>query len=205
MTWLRPCPPCGVHPRVSGENSTSFCRADLKKGSSPRERGKLLPGNPGQGPLRIIPARAGKTPRAARFCVRTTDHPRSRGENPQGGALLCAHHGSSPLARGKRVGLLCVPAPIRIIPARAGKTYAAGGFAWAGWDHPRSRGENEWVCCAYQRPYGSSPLARGKPMPQEGLPGQAGIIPARAGKTAYLWICPDAHRDHPRSRGENPT
>ena len=142
MTWLRPCPPCGVHPRVSGENSTSFCRADLKKGSSPRERGKLLPGNPGQGPLRIIPARAGKTPRAARFCVRTTDH-------------------------------------------------------------PRSRGENEWVCCAYQRPYGSSPLARGKPMPQEGLPGQAGIIPARAGKTSGFAVRTSAHTDHPRSRGEN--
>ena len=40
-------------------------------------------------------------------------------------------------------------------------------------------------------------------MPQEGLPGQAGIIPARAGKTAVLGLCVDGCSDHPRSRGEN--
>ena len=113
------------------------------------------------------------------------------------------HFGSSPLARGKRVGLLCVPAPIRIIPARAGKTYAAGGFAWAGWDHPRSRGENGVPLDMPRCAPGSSPLARGKPNLTAFRNGQGGIIPARAGKTARVPYLAPPPPDHPRVSGEN--
>ena len=70
----------------------------------------------------IIPARAGFT-----YCPRKPwcpyrDHPRSRGVYDLRSVIRKARIGSSPLARGLRVGIACLLVGGRIIPARAGFT-----------------------------------------------------------------------------------
>ena len=91
--------------------------------------------------------------------------------------------------------------PRGIIPARAGFT---GSFrlGWMGWrDHPRSRGVYAGGGAEGAHVFGSSPLARGLPGPQEGPGEDFRIIPASAGFTLH-WVergCVEA--DHPRSRG----
>ena len=89
-------------------------------------------------------------------------HPRSRGENDAFAGVDPFAVGSSPLARGKPGLDLDRADASRLIPARAGKT-----FAWARSKdlrpaHPRSRGENTETTAVIRIRYGSSPLARGK-------------------------------------------
>ena len=54
---------CGgwAHPRVCGENTRCGAAGPLVFGSSPRVRGKRVPGHPHAAPARLIPACAGKT------------------------------------------------------------------------------------------------------------------------------------------------
>ena len=91
-------------------------------GSSPLARGLhpriLDPRHPG----RIIPARAGFTREVGDGLSVPWDHPRSRGvydNEPLKGIHL---DGSSPLARGLRVGIARLLVGYGIIPARAGFT-----------------------------------------------------------------------------------
>ena len=46
----------GAHPRVSGENVFLRSQEGNRRGSSPRERGKLAQGEHGHLALRLIPA-----------------------------------------------------------------------------------------------------------------------------------------------------
>ena len=70
--------------------------------------------------------------------------------------------------------------------------------------HPRVCGENSTYEYATACQMGSSPRVRGKPLGVVALGGQAGLIPACAGKTTRfsrrLGYCPA----HPRVCGENP-
>ena len=75
---------CGAHPRAGGENVNVFCMSCMYVGSSPRGRGKLRLPRLCLVWGRLIPARAGKTPRPAEMAPVST--------------------GSSPRGRGKRVG-----------------------------------------------------------------------------------------------------
>ena len=109
--------------------------------------------------------------------------------------------GSSPLARGLPKHPRRDRAQPRIIPARAGFTGAGCEVQAVQGDHPRSRGVYNWdvppaACWA-----GSSPLARGLPIPRLGHTAGPGIIPARAGFTSFYWPGYDQRPDHPRSRG----
>ena len=140
-----------AHPRSRGENRVKGVAAVQLRGSSPLTRGKrylceLLAGVP-----RLIPAHAGKTPRAPGAGVNSRAHPRSRGENraassrtsPASGSSrrprLPAHprsrgetlqsleqaptpSGSSPLTRGKQLKRPGGRVRPRLIPAHAGKT-----------------------------------------------------------------------------------
>ena len=171
----------GDHPRSRGVYVRVTKAALGDAGSSPLARGllRLLPCH--VGPLRIIPARAGFTS-ASR-------------------ALSCQPGGSSPLARGLLCAPFWIPVHTGIIPARAGFT--------RGWtpprpgprDHPRSRGVYARRYSASPQASGSSPLARGLPLPPAAPLLERGIIPARAGFTARrLRELPEC-RDHPRSRG----
>ena len=154
-----------AHPRSRGENETTSACGPRARGSSPLARGKRVDQGLDGGGRGLIPARAGKTSRRARFGAPLRAHPRSRGENATRSGGRTRLSGSSPLARGKRG----IPRGGRrcrgLIPARAGKT--GGGVSPCGprSAHPRSRGEN----CADRKPggvhRGSSPLARGKHRP----------------------------------------
>ena len=86
----------------------------------------------------------------------------------------------------------------RIIPALAGNTSAGSATNSTTSDHPRSRGEYEFLPCPRGAGAGSSPLSRGirsvMLFPFFGL----GIIPALAGNTRL------ADNQLPPSRGSSP-
>ena len=126
-----------------------------------------------------------------------------------------AGQGSSPLARGLRSSRVTARSSRGIIPARAGFTYMVGSSRSSFPDHPRSRGVYRGIRMSWTGGRGSSPLARGLPMPIGNLTLEGGIIPARAGFTRHMMHgtesrpgssplargLPDEHRPIPAPRG----
>ena len=110
-------------------------------------------------------------------------HLRSRGENDVAFDGMSDLTGSSPLTRGKRRDEAYLIHGMRLIPARAGKTFVLGGWA--------------------METRGSSPLARGKRLTFGEWSEQWRLIPAHAGKTRCPGRLPLPRTAHPRSRGEN--
>ena len=171
------------HPRSRGVYPRLTVAVSARWGSSPLARGLRLHGDPEQGPLRIIPARAGFTTRTSRRRRTWTDHPRSRGVYASRTICASEHRGSSPLARGLQRPRIRPYLLERIIPARAGFTFYSFRRWTFGADHPRSRGVYAPPRGWSRAGVGSSPLARGLPdHPRCRLP-VPGIIPARAGFT----------------------
>ena len=81
---LRPSSPTSAteaHPRSRGENGVADICLMAFPGSSPLTRGKHVCKEPGQRINGLIPAHAGKTPRASHQSPTMQAHPRSRGEN----------------------------------------------------------------------------------------------------------------------------
>ena len=93
-----------AHPRSRGENPASGVDQESFSGSSPLTRGKPDRTRQPLSTPRLIPAHAGKTCSLARVPQRGEAHPRSRGENWDGGGCGVVGWGSSPLTRGKRDG-----------------------------------------------------------------------------------------------------
>ena len=192
-----------AHPRAGGENAR-FGRSQRRlDGSSPRGRGKrrtLM-----RGPFRrgLIPARAGKTPRSGAELLLRPAHPRAGGENAGGSRNEHLQAGSSPRGRGKQDCSHGVGARLGLIPARAGKTaIRARGYDHAQ-AHPRAGGENFSCPVGCSLPVGSSPRGRGKPDHPQDREAHPGLIPARAGKTAFRMAKPSSAVAHPRAGGEN--
>ena len=189
------------HPRSRGVYP-SVERVPLHPaGSSPLARG-LRHGRPVEGAQhRIIPARAGFTPRPTSRRSSAQDHPRSRGVYRQWCCWSFQCSGSSPLARGLPRARASWWRRTGIIPARAGFTRAPPPTLPQERDHPRSRGVyvlgDGGHCCDP----GSSPLARGLPVGRRSAPGRRRIIPARAGFTTTRPSPVRPPTDHPRSRG----
>ena len=152
-----------------------------------------------------IPAHAGKTKWNIDGFRQLREHPRSRGENVSCLRVLPGRGGTSPLTRGKLRRSAGRGAPSRNIPAHAGKTQLGGGAAGADEEHPRSRGENRSLRPTRSCLRGTSPLTRGKQHSRRALELSARNIPAHAGKTRTMMRVSICHREHPRSRGENPT
>ena len=71
-------------------------------------------------------------------------------------------------------------------------------------DHPRSRGVYTTRRARSASSWGSSPLARGLRVMTARHAAPPGIIPARAGFTAYEYDITHDPVDHPRSRGVYP-
>ena len=133
--------------------------------------------------MRLIPARAGKTPTFLSAAASWSAHPRAGGENYGASGVPYCAMGSSPRGRGK-------PRPCSSRP----RTCRA---------HPRAGGENPDSSEVSPRNGGSSPRGRGK-QPADGLRCRCvRLIPARAGKTrrsvAATWFA----TAHPRAGGEN--
>ena len=189
------------HPRSRGvyldneEGEVGF------QGSSPLARGLLRAAYAAKAARRIIPARAGFTPRSSASMVTVRDHPRSRGVYSGGGRTPTPAPGSSPLARGLPGAAASRVPAAGIIPARAGFTAEEDQGRRVTWDHPRSRGVYEHYPHADMSEYGSSPLARGLRPPGLTARLMGGIIPARAGFTSIIPARVHSRRDHPRSRG----
>ena len=195
--------PIGAHPRSRGENLAAQDPYGRETGSSPLTRGKQIDDARALARARLIPAHAGKTCCSIMWGRSFPAHPRSRGENENGGKAWNKATGSSPLTRGKRHLLPAQLDSSGLIPAHAGKTSLSALCAASRAAHPRSRGENSSTrsCPSYRR--GSSPLTRGK-LPRELVdivPER--LIPAHAGKTVVYCLPSSAVAAHPRSRGEN--
>ena len=203
--WARGSSAASAHPRACGENplsSSSFARGS---GSSPRVRGKRRPLPHRRRRGRLIPARAGKTSRPRRPPPSRPAHPRACGENLRIAWPVTVPAGSSPRVRGKQGAVGAAGLPERIIPARAGKTRHWRPVTPPTRDHPRACGENWAPWTRVSTLWGSSPRVRGKLLELLGDPGAAGIIPARAGKTADRHYTASLTTDHPRACGENVT
>ena len=133
------------HPRSRGVYLHFPPYGAITRGSSPLARGLHPHGDLRAVGVWIIPARAGFT-----FCVLRLfrvygDHPRSRGVYCSAVSAGGRGRGSSPLARGLRVGWVDLAVYAGIIPARAGFTREHHPGRGRRRDHPRSRGVyREW-------------------------------------------------------------
>ena len=134
----------------------------MQGGSSPRVRGKLVHAEKQIIVTRIIPARAGQTPRTARTPYPTSDHPRACGANDNELTVKNGNNGSSPRVRGKPDSFVVSQIHKRIIPARAGQTVASATPHDLTSDHPRACGANSAVFLILSMEAGSSPRVRGK-------------------------------------------
>ena len=141
---------------------------------------------------------------AARPVLKTTAHPRSRGENSSMVSTTTLGQGSSPLTRGKLTFPIITRDGGGLIPAHAGKTIFQALLTRATGAHPRSRGENVGSRPPVGRRSGSSPLTRGKLSPFKAIQKNRRLIPAHAGKTKAGSPAAALSAAHPRSRGENP-
>ena len=191
------------HPRSCGANFWDTFYLEMGGGSSPLVRGQRMIAKISRSTYRIIPARAGPTGYRDTPSHVIADHPRSCGANCLSAINAIEHSGSSPLVRGQpcltqRIGLI-----VRIIPARAGPTWAAKRVTVAKADHPRSCGANKTADMGTCALSGSSPLVRGQRRYVVNFTRNMRIIPARAGPTPEYLASLDVDADHPRSCGAN--
>ena len=154
---------CKDHPRSRGVYAATPRIAARIVGSSPLARGLLTAVPHDAIIIRIIPARAGFTPPPGCASRHVEDHPRSRGVYPARSWCAPTNLGSSPLARGLPSSRFLSVGWFRIIPARAGFTFASAAARCTSQDHPRSRGVYPWCLRVRFSRMGSSPLARGLP------------------------------------------
>mgnify|MGYP000883271592 CR=1 FL=1 len=199
-------PPGGVgagqdHPRSRGVYDPGDRPDPVRPGSSPLARGLRLADPVLPHVERIIPARAGFTVDRGAAHAWSPDHPRSRGVYRNTYSPTVGTPGSSPLARGLPADILGCRVQTRIIPARAGFTHQPERGHHVREDHPRSRGVYAPRAASSARTRGSSPLARGLPVPAVRAWIAGRIIPARAGFTQGHQGGGEDPQDHPRSRG----
>ena len=192
-----------AHPRAGGENTTVAILNDPDRGSSPRGRGKPISPRADARRPRLIPARAGKTPTPWTSPTWPPAHPRAGGENARASAAAKEYAGSSPRGRGKPSVLVSSPMMCRLIPARAGKTGDREHTLSLLTAHPRAGGENPKTRSETLPDPGSSPRGRGKPRVRRSRRRANGLIPARAGKTAFRTPANHCNSAHPRAGGEN--
>ena len=154
-------------------------------------------------PDRVIPARAGNTPRRlATGRSPSTVHPRTGGEHL--GVTPASEYitGSSPHGRGTHDRMVMREADQRFIPARAGNTRLPACQGGKHPVHPRTGGEHRSyvppfpVSDVHPRTGGEhlSPIALGKFRP---------FIPARAGNTRATSTPASRTSVHPRTGGEH--
>ncbi len=190
------------HPRVRGERNSQIRDTANFLGSSPRARGALRLCGLGDLAGRIIPACAGSAQGIFAGGVAGLDHPRVRGERVVPRNITLAYKGSSLRARGARSGRRVRLGQVRIIPACAGSAPPPGRLTAPSPDHPRVRGERNFLNEASDDAAGSSPRARGAREPYMAWVQDQRIIPACAGSAGGGSAGPGLFRDHPRVRGE---
>ena len=193
----------GLIPARAGKTQFIDSRFKHSLGSSPRGRGKPLRASLTCHGSGLIPARAGKTSWLSKPDCQATAHPRAGGENEYVTWLRAAQAGSSPRGRGKLLLELSGVVPLRLIPARAGKTMSCHCDMFVSPAHPRAGGENPLVETIHSCESGSSPRGRGKQLIQRRIHAPRRLIPARAGKTPNASRPSAGAAAHPRAGGEN--
>lgn len=136
--------------------------------------------------VRPIPAHAGQSSVFAFSAIRPPAYPRSRGEI---NAILVSWEvvrGLSPLTRGSHSIRPRDCGPNGPIPAHAGKPFKTPPRTTGARVYPRSRGETGARHCGGAADGGLSPLTRRNPRQPAEAGGQAGPIPAHAGKPLAL-------------------
>ena len=151
----------------------------------------------------ITPARAGKTESESGPLPFRWDHPRSCGKDPNSSIMDSCRSGSPPLVRERPLAAANDDSLCGITPARAGKTTLFLIQDAMHRDHPRSCGKDLPRLISALFNTGSPPLVRERPHCERLVTRNAGITPARAGKTDIM----DKHRlideDYPRSCGKD--
>ncbi len=190
-------------PARAGTTSSKPEPTDDDRGSSPRGRGPREPVAGHLGPDGLIPARAGTTETKWTTSSGQTAHPRAGGDHDllSGGGKT--FKGSSPRGRGP----LRLPGAHRgsggLIPARAGTTCGSPRRPAVRRAHPRAGGDHSGYTFHQLRHRGSSPRGRG-PLGLTGrIPGNLGLIPARAGTTPSPTPSTRSRRAHPRAGGDH--
>ena len=178
--------PSRAHPRSRGENVIPIASQIGQAGSSPRGRGKRRTTDASFRRSGLIPARAGKTRASGGQVPPWGAHPRAGGENSKTIKLNIFELGSSPRGRGKLAREALQRVFDGLIPARAGKTFSRRVVLCLTWAHPRAGGENPAPRLTRATSPDSSPRGRGKHVLAGFGCADAGLIPARAGKTCFL-------------------
>ena len=173
----------------------------MRKGSSPRVRGKGRPSIASRSLEGIIPAGAGKSFGRRAGSIWHKDHPRGCGEKMRQSSAHASRPGSSPRVRGKGAASTLPPSTPGIIPAGAGKRTPCCRQVRPSRDHPRGCGE-KCATAAVTGALGSSPRVRGKAVTLTTRLTPSRIIPAGAGKSLGFVCGSTAGGDHPRGCGE---
>ncbi len=126
-----------------------------------------------------------------------------RGEHSHRRRVASCGAGSSPHARGARRPVHRRHVPKGLIPACAGSTYEHPRSLDRVRAHPRMRGEHDAALALRAPPTGSSPHARGAPLPADTEIHRDGLIPACAGSTRARRQLHQPCAAHPRMRGEH--
>ena len=179
-----PSSPCEtVHPRERREHLNRPGAPREQRGSSPRARGARGRDLPAARSGGLIPAGAGSTTAPSTRATSGWAHPRERGEHLVGCRVSDGYLGSSPRARGTRVRPGRAQGPGGLIPASAGSTSPPPAPSPRRWAHPRERGEHAGAAPDRGWHHGSSPRARGAPLPAGDQDRDGRLIPASAGST----------------------
>ena len=191
------------HPRSRGDHLDSPNHSKHALGSPPLTRGPLGLNSTLIGKDGITPAHAGTTSRGEGDSVRGQDHPRSRGDHFAEALEALPAGGLPPLTRGPQFAVGKNPASVGITPAHAGTTSRRAPRYRSPQDHPRSRGDHQFIPFRFSKHRGSPPLTRGPPGRVLQRCAADRITPAHAGTTPphrSQYINP---LDHPRSRGDH--
>ena len=191
------------HPRSCGKDKRLKAKHSTSSGSPPLVRERQIKMFFDARYRRITPARAGKTS-PPKNCIRTVwDHPRSCGKDYILSHLKRVVGGSPPLVRERLFAQWYILDWRRITPARAGKTLSKLTPDRQKEDHPRSCGKDHFNQDAVIGFAGSPPLVRERRHINPVIYFQAGITPARAGKTCKWFKRIQERWDHPRSCGKD--
>ena len=187
---------------MCGEKRQGNMNKEVKVGSPPRMRGKVIGGFGVLVQIGITPACAGKSALCVNGGARSRDHPRMCGEKTAREFITYLIQGSPPRMRGRVPARRAGCRTKGITPAYAGKrrTTRTSGARYR--DHPRVCGEEPTGCYNCGSLPGSPPRMRGRAEAKEADRLAARITPAYAGKRVFPGTHIPPVWDHPRVCGE---
>ena len=186
-----------VYPRVGGGNLLRSWSIVLRRGLSPRGRGKPLTPVILRDISRSIPAWAEETQTDRLAAVDAEVYPRVGGGNALYSDFEQSPKGLSPRGRGKLSISSLDATDVRSIPAWAGETCPRALDSYNRSVYPRVGGGNRERLAPSLSLSGLSPRGRGKQTEVRSPTATFGSIPAWAGETdgstladGYLWVYP---------------